>query len=90
MPWLVQYEVAAPNVIKKSDNNFQIEIGKINQVKQLAILSLNNKEYSVESIIPADTKFINLSTLGIERQKSTKYWIVAIGHQNQLSKLIEL
>lgn len=90
MPWLVQYEVAAPNVIKKSDNNFQIELGKIKQVKQLAILSLSNKEYSVESIVPADTKFVNLNALGIDRQKNTKYWIVAIGHQNQLSKLVEL
>jgi len=90
MPWLVQYEVAAPNVIKKSDNNFQIEIGKIKQVKQLAIISLSNKQYSVESILPGDTKLINLSALGIEKQKSTQYWIVAIGHQNQLSKFVQL
>ena len=90
MPWLVQYEVSAPNVIKKSAYSFQIEINKIKQVKQLAIISLSNKEYSVESILPADTKLINLSALGIERQKTTQYWIVAVGHQNQLSKLIEL
>ena len=90
MSWLVQYEVAIPNVIKKSDNNFQIEIGKIKQVKNLAILSLFNKEYTVESILPGDTKFINLTNLGIERQKKTQYWIVAIGLQNQLSKLVEL
>jgi uncharacterized lipoprotein YddW (UPF0748 family) len=90
MPWLVQYDVVAPTVIKKSETNFQIEVSKIKQVKQFAILSLLNKHYAVESILPSDTKFINLNALGIERQKNAQYWIVAIGQQNQLSKLVAL
>ena len=88
MPWLVQYEVAAPIVNKKSETSYQIEIGDIKKVKQLAILSLTNKEYAVEAIVPSDTKYINLSALGNEKKANTQYWIVAIGQQNQLSKMI--
>jgi uncharacterized lipoprotein YddW (UPF0748 family) len=90
MPWLVQYEVAAPVVNKKSEKNYQIEISDNKKVKQLAILSLSNKEYSVEAIVPGDTKFINLNALGIEKQANTQYWLVAVGMQNQLSKLVAL
>ncbi len=90
MPWLVQYEVATPVANKKSEKNYQLENIDIKKVKQLAILSLNNKEYSVEAIIPGDAKFINLNALGIEKQANTQYWLVAIGLQNQLSKLVAL
>jgi uncharacterized lipoprotein YddW (UPF0748 family) len=90
MPWLVQYEVAAPIVNKKSEKNYQIEIADSKKVKQLAILSLTNKEYAVEAIIPGDSKYINLSALGIEKQTNTQYWIIAVGLQNQLSKLVAL
>ena len=90
MPWLVQYEVAAPLLTKKAAYSYQIEMVDPKKVKQLAILSLTNKEYAVEAIIPGDTKFINLNALGIEKQANTQYWIVAIGLQNQLSKMIVL
>ena len=90
MPWLVQYEVAAPIVNKKSEQSYQIEIGDLKKVKQLAILSLANKEYAVEAIVPGDTKYINLTALGIERKYNAQYWIVAVGQQNQLSKMIAL
>ncbi len=90
MPWLVQYEVAAPSINKKSENSYQIEHASSKQVKQFAILQLLNNSYSVEAIIPADTKFINLSALGIEKNNKAKYWIVAVGQQNQLSKMIAL
>ena len=90
MPWLVQYEVAAPVVNKKSEKNYQLENIDIKKVKQLAIISLNNKEYAVEAIIPGDSKYINLNALGIEKQSNTQYWLVAIGLQNQISKLVAL
>ncbi len=90
MPWLVQYEVAPPVVNKKSEKSYQIEITDNKKVKQLAILSLTNKEYAVEAIIPGDTKYINLSALGIEKQANTQYLIVAVGLQNQLSKIVNL
>ncbi|MEN9702457.1 MAG: hypothetical protein RIR55_1799 [Bacteroidota bacterium] len=90
MPWLVQYELAAPIVNKKSEKNYQIENVDNKKVKQLAILSLSNKEYAVESIVPGDTKFINLNALGIDKKMNTQYWLVAIGLQNQLSKLVAL
>jgi uncharacterized lipoprotein YddW (UPF0748 family) len=90
MPWLVQYEVAAPVLNKKSEKNYQIENVDTKKVKQLAILSLSNKEYAVEAIIPGDTKYINLNALGIEKQTNSQYWIIAVGLQNQISKLVAL
>jgi uncharacterized lipoprotein YddW (UPF0748 family) len=90
MPWLVQYEVAAPIVNKKSEQSYQIEIGNLKNVKQLAILSLVNKEYAVEAIVTGDTKYINLTALGIEKKYNAQYWIVAIGQQNQLSSMVAL
>ncbi len=90
MPWLVQYDVATPIANKKSEKNYQIENVDNKKVKQLAILSLSNKEYEVEAILPGDTKFINLNALGIEKQANTLYWLVAVGMQNQLSKLVAL
>jgi hypothetical protein len=90
MPWLVQYEVETPVVNKKSVQNYQIEVGDSKKVKQFAILSLTNKEYAVEAIIPGSSKIINLNSLGIDKKSKTQYWIVAIGLQNQLSKLVAL
>jgi hypothetical protein len=40
----------------------------LKKVKQLAILSLANKEYAVEAIVTGDTKYINLTALGIEKK----------------------
>jgi hypothetical protein len=90
MPWLVQYEVAAPIVNKKSEKSYQIEIGNVLKVKQLAIISQSNKDYAVEAIVPGDTKYINLGALGVEIKPNTQYWLVAIGLQNQLSKMVAL
>ncbi len=90
MPWLVQYNVAAPVVNKKSENKFQIEIGDLKKVKQLAVISLIDKKYAVETIVSGDTKQIDLNALGIEKQSKAQYFIVAVGLQNQLSKMIPL
>jgi uncharacterized lipoprotein YddW (UPF0748 family) len=90
MPWLVQYEVGAPVLNKKSEKNYQIENVDIKKVKQLAIISLSNNEYAVEAIIPGDSKYINLNALGIEKQANTQYWIIAVGLQNQISKMVAL
>ena len=90
MPWLVQYNVAAPVVNKKSENKYQIEIGDLKKVKQLAVISLIDKKYAVETIVSADTKLIDLNSLGIEKQSKAQYFIVAVGLQNQLSKMIPL
>ena len=90
MPWLVQYEVATPIINKKSEKSYQIEIGNVLKVKQLAIISQSNKDYAVEAIVPGDTKYINLGALGVEIKPNTQYWLVAIGLQNQLSKMVAL
>ncbi len=90
MPWLVQYEMGTPTVVKKSEQIFQIEFAQTKQVKQFAILSLCNRKYAVETILPRDTKMIQLKALGIEKQSNTQYFLVAIGLQNQLSKMVAL
>lgn len=90
MPWLVQYEVASPLVHKKTETTYQIEIRDPKKVKQIAILSVTNKQYEVEAVLPSETKFIQFNALGIEKKMGTQYWIVAIGLQNQLSKMVDL
>jgi hypothetical protein len=82
--------MSAPLVSKQSEKTFQIDIADIKKVKQYAILSLHNRKYEVESMLPNNAKLINLSALGIEKQASTQYYLVAIGYQNQLSKLVAL
>jgi uncharacterized lipoprotein YddW (UPF0748 family) len=90
MPWLVQYEVDAPVVLKKSANTFQISFNDEKKIKQLAILQQYNGNFEVEAVLPTDTKLINLSALEITRKPNTQYWIVSIGKQNQLSKMVAL
>jgi len=90
IPWLVQYEVAAPAVVKKSDNTYQINQNQGNKVKQIAILQGSEKHFTVAAILSGETKFINLNALGINKNNPQPYWIIAIGKQNQISKLVAL
>ena len=82
--------MSTPTVIKKSEQGFQIEFAQTKQVKQFAILSLSNRKYAVEALLPKDTKVLQLKALGIDKQANTQYFLVAIGLQNQLSKMVAL
>ena len=90
MPWLVQYKVEAPLVIKQSASSYQIQVKWASTIKQYAILESINNKYSVAAIVMPDTKMINLNALGIQKKLNTVYWLVAIGKQNQLSSLVAL
>jgi hypothetical protein len=90
IPWLVQYEVASPSVIKQSENTYQINQNQGKKVKQIAILQGSEKHFTVAAIVSGETKFINLNALGLDKKNPQPYWIVAIGNQNQLSKLVAL
>ena len=90
IPWLVQYEVAAPSIVKKSENTYQINQTQGNKVKQIAILQGSEKQFTVAAILAGDTKFINLNAIGIDKNNAKPYWIIAIGKQNQISKLVAL
>ena len=90
MPWLVQYEVNAPVIIKKSDNTYQINQNQGNKVKQIALLQGSEKHYKVAALFSGETQFINLNALGIDKNNTQPYWIIAIGKQNQISKLVAL
>ena len=46
--------------------------------------------YTVETIINAPTQTLNLNELGIVKNNKYKYWLIAVGKQNQLSKLVAL
>ena len=86
----MQYEVAAPSIVKKADNTYQINQSQGNKVKQIAILQGSEKQYTVAAILSGDTKFINLNAIGIDKNNTKPYWIIAIGKQNQISKLVAL
>jgi uncharacterized lipoprotein YddW (UPF0748 family) len=90
MPWLVQYEVAAPVVNKKGTTTYSIEIAEPKKVKQYAILSKTNNKFAVEVIVPNEIHSIDLNKLGIDKQSNTQYFIVAVGLQNQLSTMVGL
>ena len=90
IPWLVQYEVASPSVIKQNENTYQINQNQGKRVKQIAILQGSEKHFTVAAIVSGETKFINLNALGLDKNNPKPYWIVAIGNQNQLSKLVPL
>ena len=90
MPWLVQYQMATPVVEKKSDNEYRISNTQKTGVKQYAILKKIEESYTVETIINAPTQSLNLNELGIVKNNKYKYWLVAVGKQNQLSKLVAL
>lgn len=90
MPWLVQYEVAAPVVNKKDANTYSIAMTEAKKVKQFAILSKTGNTFAVESIIANTDKQIDFNKLNISKQANTQYYLVAIGLQNQLSKMVAL
>ena len=90
MPWLVQYEVNAPVIVKKSENTYQINQSQGNKVKQIALLQGNEKHFTVTALLAGDTKILNLNQLGIDKKNPQPYWIIAIGKQNQISKLVAL
>jgi uncharacterized lipoprotein YddW (UPF0748 family) len=90
MPWLVQYEMTTPLVVKKSENTYQVELKQAKPLKYFTIISSFNNKYEVEAIIPAESKFISLKALGINKEANRQYWLVAVGLQNQLSKMVAL
>jgi hypothetical protein len=90
MPWLVQYQVAAPIVKIKDVQSYAIEISEANKVKQFAVLSKQNNTYAVELIVPGETRVIDFQKLNIIKQPNAQYYLVAIGLQNQLSSLVLL
>ena len=90
MPWLVQYEMTTPMVVKKSENTYQVDFKQARPLKYFAIISSLSNHYEVEAIIPAESKFISLKALGIDKKTSHEYWLVAVGLQNQLSKMVAL
>ena len=59
-------------------------------MKQYAILKKMDDNYTVEAIINTPTQSLNLNELGIVKNNIYKYWLVAVGKQNQLSKLVAL
>jgi uncharacterized lipoprotein YddW (UPF0748 family) len=90
MPWLVQYEMGTPIVNKKTAATYTVEATEIKKVKQFAVISKKNNAYSVEAIVPSETNTIDFNKLGIEKLNNTQYYLVAIGLQNQLSKMVAL
>jgi hypothetical protein len=90
IPWLVQYEVTAPTVLKKSENTYQINQNQGSKVKQLAILQGSEKHFTITALLSGDTKIVNLNQLGIDKKNPAPYWIIAVGKQNQISKLVAL
>jgi len=90
IPWLVQYEVTAPTVLKKSENTYQINQNQGSKVKQLAILQGSEKHFTITALLSGDTKIVNLNQLRIDKKNPAPYWIIAVGKQNQISKLVAL
>ena len=90
MPWLVQYAMETPTVIKKSGDEYTINNAQKTGIKQYAILKKEKEVYSVEAIVNGPVTSIQFKSLGIQKNPTTYYWLVAIGHQNQLSKLVLL
>jgi flavoprotein len=82
--------MTTPIVEKKSDNEYRISNAQKTGVKQYAILKKVNDSYTVETIINAPLQTLNLNELGVVKNNKYNYWLVAIGKQNQLSKLVAL
>jgi uncharacterized lipoprotein YddW (UPF0748 family) len=87
---LPQYKMEAPVIEKKTAQTYQININTNNPVKAFAIIQKEAGIYSVASMLPPDSKIINLNALGINKKMGGQYWIVAIGKQNQLSDYISI
>ena len=79
-----------PTVIKKSAEEYSINNSQKSGIKQYAILKKEANTYSVEAIINGNPSSIQFKNLGIQKNPATYYWLVAIGQQNQLSKLVLL
>ena len=91
LPSLVpQYTMAAPNIEKKTNTSYQINMPKNALIKSFAIIQKEEGKYSVAGILSADSKMVNLNALGIQRKTSNQYWLIAIGLQNQISEYIPL
>jgi hypothetical protein len=91
LPSLVpQYTMAAPSIEKKSSTSFQINMPKNALVKSFAIIQKEEGEYSVASMLAADSKMVNLNALGIQKKAGNQYWLIAIGLQNQISEYIPI
>ena len=82
--------MAAPNIEKKTNTSFQINMPKNALIKSFAIIQKEEGKYSVAGILAADSKMVNLNALGIQRKTSNQYWLIAIGLQNQISEYIPL
>lgn len=87
---LPQYTMQAPSIEKKTGQTYQIIIGQENPLKAFAIIQKQDQQYSVASMLPPDTKIINLAAMGLIKKIGTQYWLVAIGKQNQLSEYIPI
>ncbi len=90
MPWLVQYKVETPVVIKQSANSYELKVKVVSNIKQYAIIENTNNQFSVSTLLTPDTKMIQLNALGIQRKINSQYWLVAVGKQNQLSNWVSL
>ena len=90
MSWLVQYTMETPIVVKKSATEYAINNTQKTGIKQYAILKKENDIYSVEAMINGPITSIQFKNLGIQKNQDAYYWIVAIGKQNQISKLVLL
>jgi hypothetical protein len=63
-----------------------VDSNPLSTLKCFALIQKNKTGYSVEAILPKDTKSLDLNKLGIQMNATTPVWIVAVGKQNQLSK----
>ena len=79
-----------PIVVKKSATEYAINNTQKTGIKQYAILKKENDIYSVEAMINGPITSIQFKNLGIQKNQDAYYWIVAIGKQNQISKLVLL
>ena len=82
--------MSTPVVEKKSANEYSISNIQKTGVKQYAILKKIDDTFTVEAVINAPLQTINLNELGLLKNSKYKYWLVAVGKQNQLSKLVAL
>ncbi len=85
--WLVQTKMLTPKIQKQLDNTYSlVDSNPMSSLKYFALIQKNKSGYSVEAILPKDSKSFDLNKLGIQLNASTPVWIVAVGKQNQLSK----
>lgn len=83
---LANNTIETPSIFKIKENEFEIRIDNTAGIKHFALIQKNKDNYSVELLLPTNTKYINLKELGIAHLPYQSTWIVAVGKQNQLSK----